>query len=217
MYAGSGVWDGATVCVVKSPTTKSDAIKLLSAYTVMKAGSLDNQKLSDFMKWLGYYKTFAGNGVSFNIGGASGVNGYAKTWCGTFMPQYLEEQMKQDITEKSMELAQAGTLSSNEDYARDIREEYENHMAPAADLLFVVTSPDFSDSSAINLTSYVDDDGITHYSAYFSVTISMRSIDELATDIMGFWSGDLSGIGVSQSEDDTAQEPEDELEEEPAA
>ena len=145
------------------------------------------------------------------------VNGYAKTWCGTFMPQYLEEQMKQDITAKSMELAQAGTLSSNEDYARDIREEYENHMAPAADLLFVVTSPDFSDSSAINLTSYVDDDGITHYSAYFSVSISMRSIDELATDIMGFWSGDLSGIGVSQSEDDTAQEPEDELEEEPAA
>ncbi len=217
MYAGSGVWDGATVCVVKSPTTKSDAIKLLSAYTVMKAGSLDNQKLSDFMKWLGYYKTFAGNGVSFNIGGASGVNGYAKTWCGTFMPQYLEEQMKQDITAKSLELAQAGTLSSNEDYARDIREEYENHMAPAADLLFVVTSPDFSDSSAINLTSYVDDDGITHYSAYFSVSISMRSIDELATDIMGFWSGDLSGIGVSQSEDDTAQEPEDELEEEPAA
>lgn len=67
------------------------------------------------------------------------------------------------------------------------------------------------------LTSYVDDDGITHYSAYFSVTISMRSIDELATDIMGFWSGDLSGIGVSQSEDDTAQEPEDELEEEPTA
>ena len=124
---------------------------------------------------------------------------------------------QEDITEKSMELAQAGTLSSNEDYARDIREEYENHMAPAADLLFVVTSPDFSDSSAINLTSYVDDDGITHYSAYFSVTISMRSIDELATDIMGFWSGDLSGIGVSQSEDDTAQEPEDELEEEPAA
>ena len=58
---------------------------------------------------------------------------------------------------------------------------------------------------------------ITHYSAYFSVSISMRSIDELATDIMGFWSGDLSGIGVSQSEDDTAQEPEDELEEEPAA
>lgn len=217
MYAGSGVWDGATVCVVKSPTTKSDAIKLLSAYTVMKAGSLDNQKLSDFMKWLGYYKTFAGNGVSFNIGGASGVNGYAKTWCGTFMPQYLEEQMKQDITAKSLELAQAGTLSSNEDYARDIREEYENHMAPAADLLFVVTSPDFSDSSAINLTSYVDDDGITHYSAYFSVSISMRSIDELATDIMGFWSGDLSGIGVSQSEDDTAQEPEDELEEEPTA
>ena len=83
-------------------------------------------------------------------------------------------------------------------------------MAPAADLLFVVASPDFSDSSAINLTSYVDDDGITHYSAYFSVSISMRSIDELATDIMGFWSGDLSGIGVSQ-------EPEDELEEEPAA
>ena len=37
------------------------------------------------------------------------------------------------------------------------------------------------------------------------------------TDIMGFWSGDLSGIGVSQSEDDTAQEPEDELEEEPTA
>ena len=125
--------------------------------------------------------------------------------------------MKQDITAKSLELAQAGTLSSNEDYARDIREEYENHMAPAADLLFVVTSPDFSDSSAINLTSYVDDDGITHYSAYFSVSISMRSIDELATDIMGFWSGDLSGIGVSQSEAETAQEPEDEPEEEPAA
>ena len=79
MYAGSGVWDGATVCVVKSPTTKSDAIKLLSAYTVMKAGSLDNQKLSDFMKWLGYYKTFAGNGVSFNIGGASGVNAVSYT------------------------------------------------------------------------------------------------------------------------------------------
>ena len=82
--------------------------------------------------------------------------------------------MKQDITAKSLELAQAGTLSSNEDYARDIREEYENHMAPAADLLFVVTSPDFSDSSAINLTSYVDDDGIIHYSAYWSFTVGRR-------------------------------------------
>lgn len=46
---------------------------------------------------------------------------------------------------------------------------------------------------------------------------TLKKIDELATDIMGFWSGDLSGIGVSQSEDDTAQEPEDELEEEPTA
>lgn len=192
MYARRGVWDGATVNIVHSPATKSDAIKLLSAYTVMKAGSLDDQRLSDFMKWLGYYKTFAGNGVSFNIGGTSGVDAYAKTWCGTFMPQYLEEQMKQDIDDKQIELMEDGTLESSGNYAEAIRKGYETYMAPAADLLFVVTSPDFSDSEAINLSSYVDENGVTHYSAYFSVYIFMRSVDELATGVLGFWNGDVN-------------------------
>ena len=211
MYARGpfSVWDGATINILNPDATKSDAVKLLSAYTVMKAGSLENQQLSDFMKWLGYYKTTAGDGVAFNIGGISGVYAYAKTWCGTFMPQYLVEQMEQDIDAKKVELAAMGVLTNDTSYADAIRRSYETHMAPAADLLFVVDSPDFADRSAINLSSYRDEDGIRHYSANFTITISTRSVDELASGIMGFWSGDLSGNGMSTS-DDAAGTPEDE-------
>lgn len=210
-FAGTyDVWDGTTINVVYNDISKSDAIKLLSAYTVVKGASLEGMNLSDFLRWLGYYREFTGAHTKFNLGGdASGVTASVKTWCGTFMPQYLQEQMEQDIETEAMALAQQGRSDELESAAKQIEASYEKYQGPAADLLFVVNCPDFA--SVQPLYEYVetdDDEVIVHCSVTISVTITTRSIDTLSDDILGFWDKDLDGsFGPDDLTDDEVFDP----------
>ena len=174
--------------------------------------------LSDFLKWLGYYRELSGANTKFNLGGDSiGVTAKVKTWCGTFMPQYLQEQMEQDIEAKEREIAENGGAESQMEAARkSIKTSYEQYQGPAADLLLVVDCPNFEDVQPIYRTEIAEDGSIIiHCSVSFSVAIKTRSVDTLSTEIIGFWDKDLEGAMADGQVADQADAGDDALE--PAA
>lgn len=218
-FAGTyDVWDGTTINVVYNDVSQAEAIRLLSAFTVIHGASLEDMNLSDFLKWLGYYREFSGSNTEFNLGGDSiGVTAKVKTWCGTFMPQYLQEQMEQDIEAKEREIAENGGDESQMEAARkSIKTSYEQYQGPAADLLLVVDCPNFEDVQPIYRTEIAEDGSIIiHCSVSFSVAIKTRSVDTLSTEIIGFWDKDLEGAMADGQVDDQTDTDDDALE--PAA
>lgn len=196
-FAGTyDVWDGTTINVVYNDISQAEAIRLLSAYTVVHGASLEDMNLSDFLKWLGYYREFSGAHTKFNLGGDSiGVTAAVKTWCGTFMPQYLQEQMEQDIEVKEREIAMSGGSEDQLEAERKaIKTRYEQYQGPAADLLLAVECPNFEDVQPIYRSVRNDDGSVTvHCSVSFSVAIRTRSVDSLSTEIIGFWDKDVEG------------------------
>lgn len=202
-FAGTyDVWDGTTINVVYNDVSQSEAIRLLSAFTVIHGASLEDMHLSDFLKWLGYYREFSGAHTEFNLGGDNiGVTATVKTWCGTFMPQYLQEQMEQDIETREHEIAKNGGSDEQIEAERKaIKASYERFQGPATDLLLIVDCPDFEDVQPIYRT-VVNDDGsvIVHCSVSFSVAIRTRAVETLSTEIIGFWDKDLEGATANRS------------------
>lgn len=90
--AGFDVFE-VRVDVTASPITQTEAIQLLSLYTVQKGASLQDMAVADMLQYLGWQPAFAGT-TSFEISDY-GVEARVKKWTGTFLPQYLEEQKKQ--------------------------------------------------------------------------------------------------------------------------
>lgn len=192
-YAGTyDVWDGTTINIVTNNLTRSDAVKLLSAYTVVNEASLEGMELSDFMRWLGYYKETTGKNTDFDLGGNKGITAHAKTWCGTFMPQYLVEQMKQDIEICKEEANDYfAEESSTQNAIKQIEEDYESYQGPAVDLLLVVDCPDFNTVHATYYTkTTLLGKKVVHCSVSIPISIGTRSVDSLAYDIIGFWDGE---------------------------
>lgn len=208
-FAGTyDVWDGTTINVVYNDISQAEAIRLLSAFTVIHGASLEDMNLSDFLKWLGYYREFSGAHTEFNLGGDIGVTAKVKTWCGTFMPQYLQEQMEQDIEAMEHEIAEnGGSEDQIEAERKSIKTSYEQYQGPAADLLLIVDCPNFEDVQPIYRTVENDDGSVTvHCSVSFSVAIKTRTVEDLSTEIIGFWDKDLEGVmadGAASNPDDT--------------
>lgn len=81
------------VNITAIPIAQTEAIQLLSLYTVQKGASLQDMAVADMLQYLGWQPAFAGM-TSFEISDYN-VEAKVKKWTGTFMPQYLEEQRKQ--------------------------------------------------------------------------------------------------------------------------
>lgn len=94
-----------SLAVQNTPVTVNEALKTVSFLMTQQAGSLDDVKSSALMKWIGGYGMFERKDL-YTLGD-TGVTYHAKEWHGTYMPQYLMEQKKQEekylteeITEK---------------------------------------------------------------------------------------------------------------------
>lgn len=195
-YASSYDHFTTTVNVTTEPMSQSGAIQLLSLYTVQTNASLQELKLSDLMKWLGYNGNNLGT-TSFSLGDL-GVSCSVKTWKGEFLPQYLLEQRQQ---EKLMS-----------DDGAPITD-YTPYMCPAVDLVIVVDCPNINDIPVMTSTidvpyGVVDEDGApvmdeetgtqktevrqeTVGSATVNITVRTRGVNSLA-QLAGLWDGSLS-------------------------
>ena len=185
-----------TVHVTAEPMSQSGAIQLLSLYTVQTNASLQELRLSDLMKWLGYNGNNPGT-TSFSLGDL-GVSCSVNTWKGEFLPQYLLEQRKQEKL-----------MSGDGEPITD----FTPFMCPAVDLIIVVDCPDMSDipimTSSIDVAYGVEDaDGApvldeetgeqitemrqeTVGNATVNITVRTRGVNSLA-QLAGLWDGPLS-------------------------
>ncbi len=181
-------WGGTTITIFTNDITRTEAIKLLSAYTVMTGADIRDMKLSDFMRWLGYRNELDFTKTSFNVGGqAEGITCDVNAWRGGFMPQYLMEQ-------KKYEVEHFGTTVTD----------FTQYMCPAVDMLLVVYSPDFSTVSPVityeTRVVYsldIETGEITSREVQVSIAtvniqimIYTRDVDSFS-DLIGFWDGPL--------------------------
>lgn len=192
-FAGTyDIWGGTTLNIMAPEISQSEAIRLLSAYTVVEGASLQDMRLSDFLKWLGYYRELTGNKTKFNLGGDTlYVETAVKTWCGTFMPQYLVEQRNQDIETEIAEKVSNGEEYDEAAIRAEVKKNYEIYQGPATDLLLTVDCPDFTTVPPIYTVVKVGNMSYTVCSVSITITIGTRSVNDLATNVIGFWPGYL--------------------------
>lgn len=186
--------------VATNDITQEEAISLLSLYTVQNNADIQGKRVSDFMKWLGWYNSWDTGVTSFELSDF-GVTCATKTWKGTFLPQYLMEQ-------KYQEERMFGTPVTN----------FEEYGAPAVDLLLYVDCPSIDDLKVVKTTkrktrTVRDADGnpvidpetgavkkesytITIGTVNLKISIIPRDMNVLA-EIAGLWVGDLSGDGIT--------------------
>lgn len=194
-YAGTyDRWDGTTVALQVEPMSYYNALQLLSVYSTTKTGDNEPLKVSGFMRWLGYYDSSHTDTVSFDLG-KSGIIGSVNSWCGTFVPQYLTEQVSFE----------------RNNYGDDgIKTDLSDYSCALIDLMLVIDTPDFSTIPAEYGTDVivtgVDEetgDDITEEIVTATVTvpiqIRVRNITELS-NIIGFWGGNLDGDGTTTGE-----------------
>lgn len=207
-FAGTyDVWGGTTLNILAPEVSQSEAIRLLSAYTVIEGASLQDMRLSDFLKWLGYYREFTGNHTVFNLGGDTlYVEPAVKTWCGTFMPQYLVEQRNQDIEARIQEADANGETYDKDAIRADVKKEYEQYQGPATDLLLTVDCQDFTTVPPIyTIVSTEDGGSYIVCSVSITITIGTRSVNDLASNVIGFWSGSLNSSQEDAGQPDAGQ------------
>lgn len=195
------LWGGTTLNVIAPEISQSEAIRLLSAYTVVEGASLQDMRLSDFLKWLGYYREFTGDHTVFNLGGDTlFVNAAVKTWCGTFMPQYLVEQRNQDIEAIVKEKVEKKEEYDQDEIRAEVKRQYEQYQGPATDLLMVVNCPDFTTIQPQYSTVKSGDKELVVCSVSVVISIETRSVDSLASDVIGFWAGPVSDAESAESD-----------------
>lgn len=73
-----------------------DGVNILSLLLTQQGGSLTDMKMSDFMRFLGYYDDTCENNTKFELSPTTDNSLVASVqdWKGTFMPQYLMEEME---------------------------------------------------------------------------------------------------------------------------
>lgn len=110
-------WGGTELNVDSdAPITFYQANKIIAAYNVASGGYVDDpdhdkpyavsgtkdnsdktDQIGSLADWLGNSVRTSNKYITFNIGGSDGVKCYTKAWKGTFLPQYLTEQMVQEV------------------------------------------------------------------------------------------------------------------------
>lgn len=183
------------VNIQREALSDNAAIELLSLYTVQTNASLQEMKLSDLMKWLGWNGNNLGN-TTFALGDL-GASCSVKTWKGEFLPQYLVEQEKQE-------------KERNPDGAAYT--DFSQYKCAAVDLVIVVDCPNLSQipitrTVRVSSQGVVDADGApvldpetgeqeqepvteTIGEAVVNISIHTRSVSGIAA-LAGLWDGAL--------------------------
>ena len=109
--------------------------------------------------------------------------------------------MEQDIAAKEHEIAEnGGSEDQIEAERKAVKTSYEQYQGPAADLLLIVDCPNFEDVQPIYRTVVNDDGSVTiHCSVSFSVAIKTRTVEDLSTEVIGFWDKDLEGVMADEA------------------
>ncbi len=154
-----------TINVTKEDLTQESAITLMALYTVQAGGSLDNVRKSDLAKWLGWNGLSPGKAY-FQI---NGVNIAVPRWQGTFLPQYLYEQSKEEIK-----------LYGEE------KTDFDKHRAAVVDIIPVV---EYTSTEKSRIVKTLLGDSIT-VDATIDVTIHPRSVTGIS-HLAGLWDGAL--------------------------
>lgn len=121
----------------------STPISILSLAMVQQGGNVTDMKLSDMLRYVGYYTSSAGSNTSFSIGhiqeDGEQIYGYVKDWVGTFKPQYVMEEWKYFMGELAKEKFSHG---ADEAEMRAVVNAYENDGVALLDLLTKLDYPD---------------------------------------------------------------------------
>lgn len=160
------------VSVQNNQLSDEGAAAIMGLYMVQEGGSLDDVRLSSLLKWLGYYNSIQSDKLDFKV---FDVPCKVKTWQGTFLPQYLNEQKKEEI----------------ERYDK-AKTNFEDYQTAAADLIVAVDVPSLEEIPVYE-SQGEDEEGnpITIGMANVTVKIQPRELQDIA-DLMGLWIGDLS-------------------------
>lgn len=182
-FMASGEYDSFHVqtTVTRNSMSQDGAIQLLSLYTVQTGASLEGMQLSDLMRWLGWYDSRKTGKTTFSLDGIGAIC-ELKTWNGTFLPQYLVDQRKQEIDRYGEEKTDFEALS-----------------CAAVDMLLVVDCPYISEIPVQKSVVYETKRGPdgeeftvskTVGTAYLNISIMPRSAASLA-NLAGLWTGAL--------------------------
>lgn len=134
--------------VDENDADNTNALYFLSALTVQQGGSLQNMELSDYMKYLGWYTNSDPKDTYITIEYADGysVDVPVTTWKGTFMPQYLYEEIntyKDRLTyiDAVLSVTDNDDLEEERDELESKLEEYEDYGAPLMDFMIAFNFP----------------------------------------------------------------------------
>lgn len=198
------------VNIVTEDIADQSAAELLSAYMVMRGGDMRTQRTYDFYKWLGYYSKTNGGKLSFAVGDNPSVVGVVPLWDGTFMPEYLVEQEKQELTldmygDKSLNIPAAAEMSAaNADIDKIMLQKqkaldstYSKYQCAAVDMILTIDCPELSTvtPTITYVYSYDEDGNVTDTTSIatidLTITIRPRSIDDFV-NTLGLWKGSWS-------------------------
>ena len=170
-----GQYDEFTVNMTAQarPLSAEGAAAIMGLYMVQEDASIENIKMSSYMKWLGYYNSVQSEKLKFDV---YGVPVKVQTWQGDFLPQYLHEQKKQEI----------------EMYGKT-KTDFEELQTAAVDTILVADIPEL-DELQVRESDIIDDEGKVigkRGTVHININIEPRDLKEIA-DIQGFWIGDLT-------------------------
>lgn len=152
--------------------SKEGAIAIMGLYMVQEAGSLDDVRLSSLLQWLGFYDGTQSERLDFNV---LGIPCKVKSWRGSFLPQYLNEQKHQEETKYHV-----------------AKTAFEDYQTAAVDLILEVNIPKIDDIPVYELKQQQEDGSIkTIGIATVNIKIQPRELGQIA-DLMGLWIGDLT-------------------------
>ena len=178
-HYNNGEYDdfSVTINISGSHLSQEGAAAIMSLYMIQEAGSLEEVRLSSLMKWMGYYDKTDSDKLIFKV---LGQKCKVKTWQGTFLPQYLNEQEEQDENQEK------------HSHKKIVKANYENYRTGATDLMIVADCPEM-DEIQVNTFVKTNDKGeeVKIGKAVVNIDVRPRDFDEIA-DLTGLWIGDLT-------------------------
>lgn len=156
-----------------------DSVDILSLLLAQQGGSLTDMKLSDFMRFLGYYDSSCEYNTKFSLTG-SDSDGESeeedasliavRDWKGTYKPQYLMEEM-QNLRNKrtELELDDEEANQAEIDEINDKLEEYEDEGIALMDWLVELRYPKLS-LDPNKMIASTSEDGTENFYTYLGNT-----------------------------------------------
>lgn len=123
------------------PVAESKAIQILSLLSVQKGNSVEDLSNVDLLKSMGWVRAgmFAPD-IEFPVGGVDTLLCKVKQWRGTFVPQYLEEEIK-TITQLRDRYQRIGQTDKEAECQQAIDNYRNNQGIPLTDLLLKLEYP----------------------------------------------------------------------------